>query len=402
MREPAEQERRTGAWRCLCRVVGRELGFIAHSPFCTLFIFILPVLSFGLLWGIFYHEVPRNLPIAVRDADESPLSRKLVRMTDASSLVAVATQVDDMEKGAATVRRGETYAVLNIPADFERDILRGEAAPVVLYYNNQSLLVSVLVSKSVREAVGTLSAGVDIKRRVAKGEHTAMAMEHYEPIVVDEHPLFNPNLNYRYFLLPLILAAMMQVFVIIMAVKAIGTELKLGTAAHWLATAGGRPWIALTGKQLPYTLCYVVLTAFMLALLVRYAGVPIYGNLTVLIVASLLFVLAYQNMGFVMVAVSANLRLANSLAGFYAGPAFAYTGVSFPIIGMPPAAKVFSALLPISHYLAVFVQQTLRGAPIEASYGPLLALVAFVVLPPIILMPRMHRLMRNPAYWGRI
>ncbi len=133
----------------------------------------------------------------------------------------------------------------------------------------------------------------------------------------------------------------------------------------------------------------------------RYAGVPLYGNLTVLIVGSLLFVLAYQNMGFVMVALSANLRMANSLAGFYSGPAFAYTGVSFPTIGMPPLAKFLSALLPISHYLMVFTQQTQRGAPIEASYLPLVALLAFVLLPPLLLMGRMHRLMQDPAYWGR-
>jgi ABC-2 type transport system permease protein len=393
---------RPGVTRAFLRVLRREYHFIAHSPFCTLFIIVLPVLSFALLWGIFYEEVPRDLPILVRDADHSTLSRKLVRMIDASSLVAVTAEVDDVEEGAAYIRRGEGYAVFHIPADFECDVKRGDSAPVVLYYNNQSLLVSVLVSKAVREAVGTLSAGIDIKRRMAKGEHPVQAWERYEPIAMDQHPLFNPNLNYRYFLLPVILAAMMQVFIIIMSVKAVGGELKRGTAGAWLETAGGRPWIAMTGKQLPYTGAYIVVTGFMVAITLRYAGVPIYGNLTVIILGSLLFVLAYQNMGFVMVALTANLRLANSLAGFYSGPAFAYTGVSFPAVGMPAAAKFISAFLPVSHYLHIFLQQTLRGAPVEASYPSLIALAAFVLIPPVLFMPRMHKLMREPTYWGRL
>ena len=397
----APSRARPGLTKSFVRVLRREYHFIAHSPFCTLFIFVLPVLSFALLWGIFYEEVPRDLPMVVRDADQSALSQKLVRMADASPLIAVTTEVDDVDEGAAYVRRGEAYAVLNIPADFERDLKRGDSAPVVLYYNNQSLLVSVLVSKAVREAVGTLSAGVDIKRRMGKGEHQTQALEHYEPIAIDQHPLFNPNLNYRYFLLPVIFAAMMQVFIIIMAVKAVGGELKQGTAGAWLEAAGGRPWVALTAKQLPYTGAYIILTAFMVSLLVRYAGVPVYGNLTVILLGSLLFVIAYQNMGFVMVAATANLRLASSLAGFYSGPAFAYTGVSFPAAGMPTAAKALSALLPISHYLHIFLQQTLRGAPIEASYPSLIALAAFVLIPPVLFMPRMHKFMRDPKYWGR-
>ena len=391
-----------GRFTCLARVIARELHIIAHSPFCTLFMFVLPVLSFCLIWAVFYEEVPRNLPVVVRDADQSALSRQLVRMLDASPQLAVSAHVNDVEEGAGCIRRGEAYAVFNIPAGFERDIRRADAPPVVLYYNNQSLLVSVLLSRAVREVAGTLSAGIDVRTRMAKGEDPAAALARHEPIAVDQHALFNPNLNYRYFLLPAIFPTMMQVFIIMMAVKAIGGELKHGTAGAWLETAGGRPWVALTGKQLPYTGAFIVMTNFMLALLVRYAGVPLHGSLWVLLVANLLFVLAYQNMGFVMVAVSANLRLANSLSGFYAGPAFAYAGVTYPAIGMPAAARALSASLPLTHYLHVLLQQALRGAPPEASFPRLMAMAAFVLLPPGLLMPRMGRLMRDPQYWGRL
>ena len=58
----------------------------------------------------------------------------------------------------------------------------------------------------------------------------------------------------------------------------------------------------------------------MFAFLMRYQDVPMYGSAWVLVLGSVLFVMAYQSIGFLLVVLSANLRLANSLAGFFSGP----------------------------------------------------------------------------------
>lgn len=393
---------RKGVLAAFYHVVRRELHFISHSPFCTLFVFILPVASFIILWTVFYYEVPRDMPIVVRDGDHSALSRQLVRMAEASGALAVAGTVDDPAEGAAYIRRGEAYAMLYIPADFERDLKRRDAPAAVVYYNNQWLLTSGLISRAVREVVGTLSAGADVRARMLQGAHISQAMERYDPVYIDKHALFNPNMNYRYFLLPALLPTMMQMFIIMMTVRTVGGELKHGTARHWLDAAGRRASVALFGKLFPYTLAFIVMTNFMLALLVRFASVPFYGDGPTLVLGSVLFVLAYQSMGFAFAVLAANLRLANSLAGFYAGPAFAFAGITFPLAGMPLAAKCWSYSLPLTHYLNVMLQQALRGAPPEASFPSLAALCAFVLLPPALLLGRLNRVALDARYWGRL
>jgi ABC-2 type transport system permease protein len=390
--------RRTG----LLAVTRREIHVIAHSPFYLLFTFILPLASFGVLCGTFYREIPRDLPIVVCDKDHSNLSRRLTRMADAAAALAVAATVEDMLEGAEAVRTGEAYAILYIPSGFEQRVERGEAPAVTAYYNNQWLLTSSVISRAARDVVGTLSAGIDVRTRMMRGESPSQARERYEPIRLDAHMLFNPNLNYRYFLLPAVLAGLLQVFVIAVAVRAIGTELRHGTAAEWLAVAGGGPWRALLGKMLPYSVCFIVMVLFMLTLLMRFFGLPMYGSMDVLIVASILFVLAYQSMGFLIVTLSANLRLANSLAGFFSGPALAFAGITYPVIGMPLPAKIWSASLPVTHYLRILLEQALRGAPVQASAPTLLVLALFVMIPPALLVPRLGRLMRGPQYWGRL
>lgn len=385
----------------LWRVVVREVRIITRSWFYVLFVFVLPLISFGILGAEFYQEIPRDLPIVVVDGDDSALSRQIVRALDASSALTVRATVRDRLEGAVRIREGNVYAMIYLPPDLEKDALRGEAPPITLYFNNQWMLVSSLISRAARDTVGTLSTQLDLHTRIARGEDPARAYESVEPVRVDQHLLFNPNLNYRYFLLPGLLPMMIQIFIMMVTIRALGTELRYSTARAWLAASGNRPWIAILGKLLPYTVCFMALTGFMLAALVRFANVPIYGNVWVLTLASVLFVLAYQSVGLMVIALAPNLRLANSIAGFYSAPAFAFVGITYPLIGMPLAAKLWSLSLPLYHYLHIMLQQALRGAPPEASIGPLLTLALFAAVPPALLMKRMGHLMRNPAYWGR-
>ena len=383
-------------------VLCRELHIFAHSRFYLLFVFILPLISFGILGATFYQEIPRDLPIVIFDGDNSTLSREAIRMFDASSSLAVVAPVRDMTEGADWIRQGKAYALVYFPAHLERDAKRGEAPAITVYYNNQWLLTSGVISRAMRDVLGTLSSSLDVFSRMAKGENPSQALQHYEPIRLDQHPLFNPNLNYRYFLLPALLVTMIQVFIMMVTVRTLGTELRHGTAGEWLAVSGNRVWVALLGKLLPYSFSFIVLTAFMVVLLVRFFGLPMYGSPWVLLIASILFVLAYQSMGLAMVALTANLRLANSFAAFYAGPAFAFAGITYPAIGMPLAAKIWSWGLPLSHYLNVILQQALRGAPPQVSFPSLWILALFVVIPPLCLMRRMRRLMQNEKYWGLV
>lgn len=383
-------------------VLRREIHVFAHSRFYLLFVFILPLISFGILGATFYQEIPRDLPIVVFDGDNSTLSREAIRMFDASSSLAVVAPVRDMTEGEDWIRQGKAYALVYLPSHLERDAKRGEAPVITVYYNNQWLLTSGVISRALRDVLGTLSSTLDVFTRMAKGENPSQALQRYEPIRLDQHPLFNPNLNYRYFLLPALLVTMIQVFVMMVTVRTLGTELRHGTAGEWLAVSGGRVSVALLGKLLPYSFCFIVLTVFMVVLLVRFFGLPMYGNSWVLFVASILFVLAYQSMGLAMVSLTANLRLANSFAAFYVGPAFAFAGITYPALGMPLPAKIWSWALPLSHYLNIIQQQALRGAPAQVSLLSLGFLALFVVIPPLLFASRMRRLMQDKKYWGLV
>jgi ABC-2 type transport system permease protein len=388
---------RGGVWRAARREVGR----IAGDWYYPVLMLALPLLAFALLWTIFAAGVPRDLPVVVVDGDHSALSRQLVRMVDATPSMRVTAEPADIDAARALVLRNKAYAVVVVPAGMERDVRRGEAPKVVAYYNAEYLLPASLMRKDLRAAIGTLSAGLELRVREARGEPARAALAHIEPIRVDYHTLFNPQLNYSYYLTAALLPAILQIFIVVGAVHAVGIELKEGTAGAWMEAAGGSAWRAVAGKLLPYAVHFTALGLFMLVVLFRYMAVPMRGHLQVIVAATVLFVLAYLAVALLIIAWSANLRFATSIAALYTTPAFAFVGITFPTFGMPTIGRAWDSILPLSHYLKIVVDQAIRGAAPNTAMPSLGVLLAFVVIAPLISVWRLGDVARNPRYWGR-
>jgi len=387
-----------GIWR----VARREFKRMSSRPLYIFIILILPLAAFGIILAIFSKGVPRDLPVAVYDVDHSALSRKLIRMIDSTSTIEVVRRVTDLESGHRLIREGKVYALIVLQRDLEKDVLSGKAPSVINYYNNEFLLPGSLIARDVRNTVGSLSAGLDLRFRQRLSQMTQVQPGIIEPIRVENHELFNPYLNYTYFLVSTLLPNMLQIFVIVMSVYALGIELKEGTAREWLECAKKHTWKALLGKMLPYTLLFCIVGLFMNNILFRYLGVPLQGSLGLITLASILMILAYQAVALLLVSITANLRLSLSFAAFYSSTAFAFVGVTFPMVGMPLPAKAWAGILPLYHYLRIFVDQTVRGMPAVLTVIPLTVLMAFILFLPIFPLYRMGRLMSDEKYWGRL
>ena len=364
-------------------------------------VLVLPLLSFGLLWAIFRQGTPVDLPVAVCDGDRSPLSRKLIRMVDATRSMRVAFEVADAREGNRLIEEGRAYALILLPDGLEHGVLRGAAPTVVGFYNAEWILPGSLISRDIRTVVGTLSGGIDLRTRQKRGESYAAARAHLEPVRLDARALFNPQLNYLYYLLTALLPTMLQVFITVMAVHAVAVELKDGTARGWMESAGGSLARALAGKLLPYAVGHAVIAMFMITLLYRYLGAPLRGSFPAVFLGTILFVGAYQAMGVLMTAWSRSLRFGTSVAAFYTSPAFAFVGVTFPTMGMPAFARFWGALLPLTHYLRLMVERGTRGAPLRASIPEMLTLLAFCVVAPLLAWRGLRRAVLDPACWGR-
>ena len=231
----------------------REIGRIARMRMYRMLLFYLPLAAFAFFALFFSKGVPRNIPIAVVDDDRTALSRKLVEMLDAAPTAYVAYVAPSMNEAERLMREGEIMAVVLIPSDFEKELLGGVPTPVEAYITGTNITVNGLLSKDIQTVVTTFSAGVQLQLLTVRGMSDEQAMAQIMPVRFNRHVLFNPYINYGYYLAPSFMPMMLLIFAVMATVFAVGTELKHGTAREWLNAGGDLMTAALTGKLLPVT-----------------------------------------------------------------------------------------------------------------------------------------------------
>ena len=231
----------------------RELRSFGSHKFFYMLSLGLPILSFLFFILLFRTGVPRDMPVAVLDQDNSPLSRRLTRMIDATPSARVVYQITDMKEGERMMKQGKIDAIIQIPSGLEKNVYSNTQARVMAYINGLNLTKNGLLNKDILTVATTFSSGIQLQTLMKKGLSETEAYNQMMPIYFEKHILFNPYTNYSYYLLPSFLPLMLMLFALLTAVFTIGVELKNGTASEWLAASGGHTSAALAGKLAPYT-----------------------------------------------------------------------------------------------------------------------------------------------------
>lgn len=391
-----------GFFRKTGRVLRREWGRIRKYPIYPTLMIILPVISFLFFAAVFGEGTPRDMPVAVLDEDHSPLSRQLASMIDATPAAMVSYDIQDMEQGERMMREGQIEAIVYIPRNFEKDIYSNSPTRVGAYVNGTNIAVNGFLGKDLQTTVTTFSTGIQIQTLMKKGLSEKQAYNQAMPIYFDRHLLFNPWVNYGYFLMPSFMPMMLLIFTILLTVFAIGSELKNATAGEWMAAADGEIWPALIGKMIPYTGAMFLMSLLMNTIMYKWVGVPLNGSAALLILAGFLFVLSYQSIGVLIISVLSNLRLSLSIAGGYSVLAFTFSGLTFPLMAMDWYVVAFSRIFPFTFYTDVFIDQAMRGAPVIYSIHDLGWMTVVFILLPLLCLPRLKKIATNETYWRRM
>ena len=382
-------------------VLRRELGRLAHQPMYFVLMLLLPAASFAFFALLFNEGAIRNVPVAVLDEDHTALSRKVTQMIDDTPTALVSYGVQSMDEGERLMREGRIMAIVQIPAFFEKDILSNRQTHIENYISGTNITVNGLLSKDIQTAVTTFSAGIQLQLLMKQGLTEKQAMAQIMPVRFVKHVLFNPYINYSYYLSPSFMPMMLMIFAMLVTIFAIGTELKAGTAREWLDTAGGSVFPALVGKMLPLVVMMLLMTLMMFLILFKIVGVPLNGSLTALLFGCMLFVLAYMAIGVLIVTLLSNLRLSLSIGGGYSVLAFTFSGLTFPMMAMYPWVQAFSKIFPFTFYTDIFIDQALRGAPVVDSLWDMGYIALFIVLP-MLCLPRLRKICSDEKYWGRM
>ncbi len=346
-------------------------------------VFGMPLIIF-LFWGSMFHAgVPRNLPVAVIDYDNSSLSRTLMRNLDASPAIKISSYPLNLQKAKQQLQKSESYAIIVIPDNFERDIYKGIVPDVICYTNTEYMLPASLIQRDFSTAVATLSAGIGIKKRMGKGESKLRAYNSVVPIGTSTHILYNPYTSYSTYLNLAMFPMLFQMLVTIISIYVLGLMMKRHTALKVYKMSGENTWLLLFGKLMPYTLLFIGMGWVMNMFLFKYIGIPTEANMLQLMIITTLLILANQALAIFNVAFFGSLRLALTMGGGFAAIAFSFSGYTFPTAGFPEPIKYIANIFPFTPFLKCYINTAVRGFAFSYSavyYWQMLAYILFGIL----------------------
>ena len=379
----------------------REARRLRASPWDLAMVTWVPLLAVALMWWVFSAGLPRHLPVGVVDADQSSLSRQLVRMLDATPGLQVTQHYANNAEAERALRSVQVYAVITVPHDFARTVKEGRAAQVTLLHNAQLGTHSGVLQRDVRAVVGTLSAGIEMAARNKRGESAQAVHVSMEPIHTQMVALFNVSSNYEQFLGAALIPALLHILAMTAGAWTVGRELRDRTVGEWLGSGGLLNVAgALVGKlALPWaSLTLVGLLALVGITWGRGWHPP--GNLWWVAAALALLMAVSLMAGAALAGLTRSLRTALSGTGFFAAPAFAFSGVAFPLAGMPGSARAWAEAMPYTHYIRLQIEQLQMGAPLATSVSTMVALIIATAVLWLLSATALTLAHRRPDTWG--
>lgn len=390
-------------WQVFLNSARREAAHYRQSRWDLAMVTWVPLLSCALIWWIFSAGLPRQLPVGVLDQDHTGLSRQLQRFLDAAPGLKLVDSYDDPNQAMQALQRADVYAVVQMPPDFARRVKLGQAAHVTLLHNAQLGTHSGLIQRDVRTAVATLSAGVEMTARNKRGEPMLTTRVAMEPIQTQLVTLFNVSLNYEQFLAAALIPALLHILAMTAGAWAVGRELRDATLGQWLGERPNRmeAGAALLGKMGWPLFSLGLVGVGSLVGLTWGRGWHPPGSLLWVSLGLLALLALSLVMGGFAAASTMSLRTALSITGFLSAPAFAFSGVGFPLGSMPVLARGWAEMLPYTHYVRLQMEQLQMGAPLAHSVPILAGLLAMTLILGLSCSLLLERAAVQTDRWGR-
>jgi len=254
--------------------------------------FILLVLA-PLVYGFYYpqpylNQILRKIPIAVVDNDLSELSRGIVQTLDASGAVKVAIRTDTLAEARAALDRSEAFAVVGIPPETERDVLKGTTVHLPVYADATYFFLFRTMGSGITVAISTLSSELAAGGARTDGSLVKAALAAISPADILLQPIFNPVGGYASYVVPAAFVLILQQMLLI------GAAMLTGAA---LAQATGGAFASVLGRGIAHLIIYLPALALYFIVLPRFYGFSTLGQPLQLFAIASVFVLATSFMG---------------------------------------------------------------------------------------------------------
>ncbi len=364
-------------WSSFVAILQKEFKHIFRDRGTLVMFFMLPVVQLSLFG--FLDQNVKNLPTVIVDQDQTRYSRELVDQLRATKTFEIAEITNSPEQARAMIARGTARVGVMIPPDFhDKRAKRDNAQFLVLIDGSDSN-----VSAQALASINGLAAQQNFDAARALGAKPQISAQ---PIV-----LFNPGGRTANYIIPGLVAILLQIAAMVLASIAIVREREQGTMEQLLVTPINPIGLVL-GKLAPYLVIGIVEMALILLIMRWGFDVPIQGSLVFLFATAVMYLFALLALGLTISMRAQTQMAAQQMAQMLLLPSIFLSGYIFPVAGLPKVLYWIGRALPATHMIDVMRGAVLRSAGPFDLLPSLLALAGISVVLVTVSVRRVRRL----------
>ncbi len=356
-------------WASFVAILRKEFLHIMRDRATLMTALSIPIFQL-LLFG-FIDQTVHNLPTVVVDQDGTRESRELMDKLRATGTFKITRVTANPSDAREDITAGRARVGIMIPPDYHDKRARGTGAKVLVLIDGSDSSVSA-------QALGSVS-GLAANVNLEEVREAGIGAPRAPPLSTQPIVLFNPDGRTANYIIPGLIAIMLQIVAIVLTAIAIVREREKGTLEQLLVTPI-HPLGLMLGKLAPYLIVGIVEMAIILLLMRFGFDVPIRGNVFFLFVMAVIYLFALLSLGLFISTRAQTQAQAQQMAQMFFLPSIFLSGYIFPTAGLPMPLYVIGRILPATHMIEIMRGVVLRDAGPRELMPNVLALIAISVV----------------------
>ena len=352
----------------LMAMLYKEFIYLIRDKKMRIIIIAVPIIQ-AVLLGYAVNMDLKEVKTAVVNMDNSIESNEFIDSFFAGNIF---TQVSasNMHQAEELVLSGKALMIIVIPKGFSEQLNNNRTAPVQVILDATNSVNAGMASGYIVNLITKYNVEY-VENKT--GFKNSMGVD------VEYRTWFNDDFESKNFFVPSMLAMLLIIVTVMLSGMAIVQEKESGTLEQ-LTVSPITAWEFIIGKSIPFAIVSFIDVLLIIAISVFWFGIKVTGSFSLLLFASVLYIMCTLGIGLLISAISSTQQQATMSMFMIIFPVILLSGFAFPIVNMPEVIQWITYINPMRYYLDIIVGVFLKGLYFDRLQDPTFALFILSVL----------------------
>lgn len=352
----------------LLTLIRKELQLTFRDPQSRRLL-ILPVILQVALFPFAATLEVKNSTLVILNQDQGAESREIVQRLAIARAFPTLLLVHSQQDVTRAIDEQRALVGLEFSANFSRALAAGRSAQILAVIDGRR-------SNSAQIAAGYVQSII----QDYANEHIATGIPSGAGLVMVRN-WFNPNLEYRWFVLPVLVGVITMLGSLVLTALSVAREREQGTLDQLLVSPL-TPGLIMIGKTVPAILIACGQATIIAIAAVFLYRIPLQGSIFLLYFSMLFFALSLAGFGLFISALCNTQQQAFLGVFTFMVPSIMLSGFVSPVENMPLFFRGVAWINPVSHFIVITKGIFLKGYDwplIWPNLWPLLVIATFTM-----------------------